>query len=143
MPQAVRYLLDTNVVSEWTKPQPDARVMQWLDDVDEDRVGLSVATLAEIRRGIERLADGRRRRRLDDWLTHDLRARFEGRIFGVDAEAADAWGRASARAIAAGVAAGEVDAMIAGIAHAHGLIVVTRNVDDFASFGVDVLNPWT
>jgi predicted nucleic acid-binding protein len=143
MQQTVRYLLDTNVVSEWTKPNPDPRVVAWLESVDEDRVGLSVATLAEVRRGIERLAGGPKRRRLEEWLTHDLRERFEGRIFGVDADAADAWGRASARALAAGRASGEVDALIAGIADVNGLIVVTRDVDDFTPFGVETLNPWS
>ena len=59
------YVLDTNVVSEWVRPRPDLGVIAWLAEVDEDRVFLSVVTLAELRHGIERLADGRRRRRLD------------------------------------------------------------------------------
>ena len=66
------YLLDTNVVSEWTKPQPNAGVITWLEEADEDRVFLSVATLAELRHGIERLAPGSRRKKLDSWLGEEL-----------------------------------------------------------------------
>ena len=73
------WLLDTNVISEWAKPLPDAAVVRWLDEVDEDRVFLSVVTLAEIRFGIERLAPGRRRAGLDRWLRDELPERFEGR----------------------------------------------------------------
>jgi len=68
----VSFLLDTNVVYEWVKPRPDPRVIAWLDDVDEDRVFLSVVTLAELRYGVDRLAAGGRRTRLDVWLREDL-----------------------------------------------------------------------
>ena len=63
------FLLDTNVVSEWVRPRPDAGVVAWLAEADEDRVFISVVTLAELRYGIERLTAGQRRRRLDEWLT--------------------------------------------------------------------------
>jgi len=59
------WLIDTNIVSEWVKPRPDVGVVRWLDEVDEDRIFLSVISLAEIRFGVERLAPGRRRTRLD------------------------------------------------------------------------------
>ncbi|MEO6191664.1 MAG: PIN domain-containing protein [Thermoanaerobaculia bacterium] len=63
------FLLDTNVISEWVKPAPDPHVAQWLSKVDEDQVFLSVASLAEIRRGVELMDPGKRRARLMDWLT--------------------------------------------------------------------------
>jgi len=69
----VSYLLDTNVVSEWTRPRPNAGVVEWLAKVDEDEVFLSVVTFAELRHGIERLAPGARRRRLDEWLRNACR----------------------------------------------------------------------
>jgi len=72
------FLLDTNVVSEWVKPTPDTNVVRWLREVDEDQVFLSVASLAEIRRGIEMLDSGRRRDRLTDWLLRELPARSKG-----------------------------------------------------------------
>ncbi|MBV9727571.1 MAG: PIN domain-containing protein, partial [Gammaproteobacteria bacterium] len=66
------FLLDTNVVSEWTKPRPNSGVITWLEQADEDRVFLSVATLAELRHGIERLSAGARRKQLDGWLRDEL-----------------------------------------------------------------------
>jgi predicted nucleic acid-binding protein len=136
------WLLDTNVVSEWTKPRPNESVVRWLADLDEDRVYVSVITLAELRDGVERLAAGRRRTRLDAWLRHDLVARFEGRILGIDAIAADAWGAMLARARAAGRHIGSMDAGVAGLAQTHRLVVATRNVADFAILGVDTHDPW-
>ena len=86
------FLLDTNVVSDWTKPNPNPGLIAWLEEVDEDRVYLSVVTLTELRYGIERLAVGKRRKRLDDWLQHELPLRFEGRILSIDSTVADACG---------------------------------------------------
>ena len=87
------WLIDTSLVSEWVKPRPDTAVVSWLDEADEDRIFLSVVSLAEIRFGIERLAPGRRRTRLDQWLLEELPERFEGRIVLVDEQVADACGR--------------------------------------------------
>ena len=80
------FLLDTNVVSEWTKPRPDVGVVEFLLTEDEDTLFLSIVTLAELRRGVDRLAAGRRRNRLDDWLRNDLLARFTGRLLGIGAD---------------------------------------------------------
>ena len=68
----MNYLLDTNAISEWVRPRPDPGIARWLDEVDEDRTYLSVITLGELRKGVDRLADGRRRDRLDRWLVHGL-----------------------------------------------------------------------
>ena len=85
------FLLDTNVVSEWVKPRPHQGVIAWLAEADEDRVFLSVVTLAELRHGIERMAAGSRRERLDVWLREELPLRFEKRVLSIDAAVADAW----------------------------------------------------
>ena len=82
------FLLDTNVVSEWVRPQPDRNVISWLAEVDEDRVFISVIALAEIRRGLEMLPAGRRRDRLVTWLAEELPARFEKRILDIDPQVA-------------------------------------------------------
>ena len=74
------FLLDTNVLSEWVKPQPDRNVVSWLAEVDEDRVFISVISFAEVRRGIELMHGGRRRERLARWLAEELPSRFEQRI---------------------------------------------------------------
>lgn len=137
------YLLDTNVVSEWTKPRPEAGVVRWLDEVDEDRVHLSVLTLGELREGVDRLEPGRRRTQLDRWLTTDLPERFDGRVVGVDTAVAARWGALRAAAARSGRTVPVVDGLIAASAAEHGLTVVTRNVRDFAALGVPLVDPWT
>lgn len=136
------FLLDTNVVSEWVRPRPDPGVVAWLAEVDEDRVFVSVVTLAELRYGVERMAEGRRRRRIDAWLRQELPLRFEGRVLGIDEAVAEAWGRAVARREAMGLPIGAMDAFIAAIAEVHDLVVVTRNEADFRSAAKSVVNPW-
>lgn len=137
------FLLDTNVVCEWTKPRPNAGVVAWLARVDEDEVFLSVVTFAELRRGIERLPAGARRRRLDEWLRGELPLRFEARIVGVDGAIADEWGRVVARREARGRTIHAMDALIAATAQVHGLTLVTRNTADFEVSVKSLLNPWT
>jgi predicted nucleic acid-binding protein len=80
----VNFLLDTNAVSEWVKPRPNPGLIGWMESADEDRIFLSVISLAELRYGVERIAAGRRRSRLEQWLQHELPLRFEGRILPVD-----------------------------------------------------------
>ena len=139
----MNFLLDTNVVSEWTKPRPDPGVASWLADMDEDRIFISVVTLAELRHGIERLSPGARRDRLDAWLAGEVPLRFEERLLDVDAETANMWGRVMARGQAAGRPPGTMDAFIAAVVLRHDMTLVTRNVSDFEALGVRYLNPWS
>lgn len=137
------FLLDTNIVSEWVKPRPDPGVVAWLADVDEDRVFISVVTLAELRHGVERMDDGARRRRIDAWLRHELPARFEGRVLFIDDAVADGWGRVIAHREELGRRIGPMDAFIAATAQVHELTVVTRNTSDFKLSVKAVVNPWS
>ncbi len=136
------YLLDTNAISEWVRPRPDPGIARWLDEVDEDRTYLSVITLGELRKGVDRLAPGRRRERLDTWLASELPDRFGERILPVSPAVADRWGRLLAHAENAGTAVGSTDALIAATAIVHRLHVVTRNVAHFRPTGVEVISPW-
>ena len=136
------FLLDTNVVSEWVRPQPDRNVISWLAEVDEDRVFISVISFAEIRRGVETLAAGRRHERLATWLAEELSVRFEERILDIDRQVADTWGVLMARGQKIGMTLGSMDAFVAATAEAHGLTLVTRNVKDFRRLGISVLDPW-
>jgi predicted nucleic acid-binding protein len=138
----VSYLLDTNVVSEWTKPRPNPGVIEWLSQVAEDDVFLSVVTFAELRHGIERLPAGRRRRQLDKWLRGELALRFEGRIVLIDGAIAHEWGRLVARQEARGRPIAARDGLIAATAQVHALTLVTRNAADFQVSVKAVLNPW-
>jgi hypothetical protein len=135
-------LLDTNVISEWVRPRPDPGVITWLAEVDEDRVYLSVITLAQLRHGIERMDRGSRRQRLDAWLTDELPLRFEGRVLPVDAPVAEAWGRIVAARAGLGRPIGAMDAFIAATAKTHELTLVTRNAADFEPSLETIVNPW-
>jgi toxin FitB len=137
------FLLDTNVVSEWVKPRPDRGVVAWLAGADEDRVFISVVTVAELRYGIARMAAGDRRRRLDAWLRGELPLRFEGRVLSVDYAVADAWGEVVAHCDVVGRPIGPMDAFIAATVKVHGLTLVTRNTSDFEPIVKAVVNPWT
>ena len=137
------FLLDTNVVSEWTKPRQNPGVVAFLSSQDESVLFLSVVTIAELRRGVSRLPDGARRDRLNHWLTYDLPARFEGRLLGIDGAVADAWGRLMARSEQVGRSMGAMDGWIAATASVHALTLVSRNVADFAAVLGRVENPWT
>ncbi len=136
------FLLDTNVVSEWVKPHPNKSVVDWLSKIDENRVFISVITLVELRYGIECMPAGARRHQLDVWVANKLTARFEGRILGIDTNIADSWGRSMAHIKSTGRSVELMDTAIAAIAKFHGLTLVTRNVADFESLGIKLLNPW-
>jgi predicted nucleic acid-binding protein len=139
---SVGFLLDTNAVSEWVKPRPNPGVIDWMEMADEDRIFISVISLAELRYGVERMAAGRRRSQLERWLQDELPLRFESRVLPVDNTVAEAWGRTVSRAEAAGRPIGAMDAFLAATAETHQLTLVTRNVSDFPLLKA-VLNPWT
>ena len=136
------FLLDTNAVSEWVKPRPNPGLIRWMESVDEDRTFISVISLAEVRHGVERLPPGSRRRRLDEWLRHELPLRFEERILRIDEAVADAWGQIVSKHEATGKPMGAMDAFLAATAEVHQLTLVTRNVSDFPLLR-PILNPWT
>jgi len=138
----VNLLLDTNVLSEVQRPAPDLKVLGWLDAVDEDRTFISVASIAELRRGIGLMDEGRRRNALAAWLANDLPARFAARLLPIDHAVAERWGDLMAQSRRNGVALSVMDGFFAATALANNLTLVTRNVKDFAAFGVPLFNPW-
>ncbi len=138
----MKVLLDTNVISEWVKPQPEPNVVSWLRDLDEDQTFLSVISLGELRAGVEQLEPGRRRARLEAWLDQDLPARFDGRIVSIDQLVAKEWGVLMAGARRAGQSIGVVDALLAATAEVHDFTLATRNVRYFAATSIDIVDPW-
>lgn len=136
------YLLDTNVISELVRPNPDSNVIEWVRAGDETCFYLSVLTFGEIRRGIERLPQGPRRERLRLWLEVDLTDRFKGRILDIDRRVAEIWGMIMARGAAASARLPTIDTLIAATAERHGMVVATRNLRDFAFAEVAAVSPW-
>lgn len=139
----MRYLLDTCLLSELVKPRPDPSVITWVSQQNESQLFLSVLTLGELRKGVERLKDGRKRVRLAQWLEGELKPRFAGRLLAVDEDVAEQWGIVSAQASARGLALPVMDGLISATALVHGLTVVTRNVSDIQASGAQVFNPWS
>ena len=136
------FLLDTNVPSELTRPESDARVEKWLDEADDEQLFLSVISLAEILRGIVVLPEGRRRRQLQRWLDGTLRPWFRGRILPVTEGIAERWAIPAGQRQLQGRPLRMADGLIAATALQHDLTLVTRNVRDFVGLGVSVVNPW-
>lgn len=133
------YLLDTNVVAELARREPDPRVVAWFGEVPDAALHLSVLTLGELRKGVESLAETRRRERLRVWLENDLAEWFGERLLPISAAVADRWGRLLAQAARPMPA---IDSLIAATAIHHGLRMVTRNEKDFGFPGLEVINPW-
>jgi predicted nucleic acid-binding protein len=137
------FLIDTNVLSEYNWPAgPDAGVEHWLETTDRQLHHVSVITLAEIQKGIELLAGGKRRIQLEQWLRQDLEAWFSGRIIPVDRQVAGRWATPVAQRTRAGRPLPTIDSLIAATALAYDLTMVTRNVRDFEGIGATIVNPW-
>lgn len=133
------YLVDTNVLSELRRRQPDPGVVAWMQQRPRQSLYLSVLTLGEIRKGIEQLQDNQRRQPLIDWLEVELPHYFVGRLLHVDALTADRWGYLMA---SAGRPLPAIDGLLAATALQHQLTLVTRNRRDFEGLGVPLINPW-
>ena len=138
----MNFLLDTNAVSEWVKPRPNPGLIRWMESADEDRLFLSVITLAELDYGVERMPAGVRRSRVERWLRFELLPRFERRFLLISEEIALVWGKIVALNESAGHPIGTMDAFLAATAQAHGLTLVTRNLSHFGLLK-SVLSPWT
>ena len=133
------YLIDTCALSELIRPTPAPQVVSWFEATPPEALFISVLTLGEIRRGVEKLPDGRRRNQILAWLEVELPDWFDARVLPVDHAVADEWGRMNAR-LKQTIPA--IDGLIAATALRHRLTVVTRNLPDFAAAGVDILNAW-
>jgi toxin FitB len=139
----MRFLLDTNLLSEGAKPDPDPGVAAWMGSCSPLEMAVSALAFGEIRKGIDLFAPGERRDRLEAWLLADLPRQFAGRILPIDEAVADRWGRLAAAARRAGRHFPLIDGLLVATAEVHGMTLVTRNERDCAGRGVPILNPWS
>jgi toxin FitB len=137
----VKYLLDTNVVSESSKKKPDPNVLAWLARTTLADTGLSAMTIGELRRGIEFVPEGVRRVSLEVWY-QQVRVTFTGRTLSLDDRVMECWGERMAALSSKGVSIEPLDGLIGATALVHGLTLVTRNTDHFLAFGIALENPW-
>lgn len=135
-------ILDTNVVSELLRPEPEPRVEQWLSEQDGLSVYLTAISEAELRYGLAVMPRGKRRTALTDAVDRILREDMAGRILPFDSAAAQSYAVIASARRAAGRPIMQADCQIAAIAHAHGVPVATRNTPDFEGCGIDLINPW-
>jgi predicted nucleic acid-binding protein len=137
----MRYLLDTNIISNVTKPAPSQALLAWMAEQSDTDLYIAALTVAEVLRGILEKPSGKRRRELEAWFAgpEGPQALFAGRVLAFDAKAALAWARLMAAGKAKGRSRSALDTIIAAVAEANGCVVVTDNDKDFA--GVETLNP--
>ncbi|PIS31091.1 MAG: VapC toxin family PIN domain ribonuclease [Candidatus Marinimicrobia bacterium CG08_land_8_20_14_0_20_45_22] len=138
----MKYLLDTCVISEMVRKQPNRKVIQWLESIDEDNLFLSVITVGEIEKGVAKLSDSIRKKKISEWLHEDLLIRFQKRILLLDIKVMIIWGRQLALLEQKGRTLPAIDSLIAATASSHELVLVTRNTTDFESANVEIFNPW-
>jgi tRNA(fMet)-specific endonuclease VapC len=138
----MKYLLDTNVISELVAKRPNPQVVKWVDSLDSDSIHLSVITIGELRKGIEKLPDSKRKETLRLWLNDDLLIRFSGRILVLDVDAMITWGELMGRLERARKTMSAIDSLIAALALHHNCALVTRNENDFKEAGITIVNPW-
>jgi len=137
------YLVDTNVLSEFGRPQqPNPKVKQWLEAVNPGLLFASVVTWGELRKGIESKPAAQRRPGLEQWLERDLRDWFQSRLLPVTKAIADRWGILAGQSKLKGKVLTMADGIILATAVEHDLIIVTRNVKDFSGYGARLFNPW-
>ena len=136
------FILDTNVVSELMRPVPEPALKSWIADRATSSMFLTSVCEAELRFGLAVMPSGRRRDGLAASLERMLRAGFASRVLPFDSAAARAYAEIASARRAAGYPISQFDGQIAAIALTHGMVLATRNIWDFRSIGLAIVNPW-
>lgn len=136
----MNYLLDTNIISETIKKNPNPNLIKWLESIPSEALFISVLSLGEIRKGVESVSESKKKTKLLLWLEKDLTEWFEDRILDIDTNVSDKWGYVCAKA---GKSLAAIDSLLAATALTHNLKLVTRNEKDFKSFdSLEIVNPF-
>jgi toxin FitB len=138
----VNYILDTNVISELVAVQPNPHVIRWIEEINPEQIYLSVIAIGELKKGIEKLPNSRRKELLSRWLLEDLLVRFEDHIYPIDTETMLLWGAIQAHLESAGRPISAMDGFLAATAKQHHCTLVTRNTEHFKNTGIPLKNPW-
>ncbi len=137
----MKYLLDTCVISELTKPQPNHHVLTWLDSIQPECCFLSVINIGEIKKGIYKLPPSNKKQALLLWLSTLLND-YQFRILPVNLDIMESWSAMVAHAEKLGQSVASMDSLIAATAYTHHLTLVTRNERDFTACNITIINPW-
>lgn len=138
----MRYLLDTNVISEFIAKKPNQKVLDFVNSLDEDNLYLSVITIGEIKFGIQKVESQTKKEQLLLWLEDDLLKRFEGKIVNIDTDTMLMWGEINQHLQSIGRVIPIVDSLIASSCVAKDFTLITRNIKDFYNFDIEIINPF-
>ena len=138
----MNYLLDTNIISEFISKTPNKRVVDYILTLDESSLFLSVITIGEIKAGIEKLDNGKKKENLLYWLEHDLLSRFENRIISINLDVMMQWGEINQQLRKIGTPLPIMDSLIGATCKALDITLITRNEKDFKNIDIPIINPF-
>ena len=138
----MKYLLDTNIISELISNQPNQSVLDFLSLINENDIYLSVITIGEIKSGIENVKSLDKKEKLSKWLEDELLKRFENRIINIDINAMMTWGKINQNLKSIGKPLPIMDSLIATSCICHEFILITRNEKDFQNLVLKIINPF-
>ena len=138
----MNYLLDTCLISELARPEPNKQVVEWVLNENETKFYVSVLTFGELHKGIEKLPKSKKKEELRIWVENELTNRFQNRIIGIDMRVSTTWGKILCITEKKGKPMPAIDSLIAATGIAYDLTIVTRNLADMEQSGVKLLNPW-
>ena len=138
----MKYILDTNVISEAINKQPNPQVMNWLRGMDAQELYLSVVTVGEIKKGVEKLPESHRKQTIKNWFENDLLIKFDGQILTLDLSIILVWGKLVGELEQKGRKLPALDSLIAATAKYYNYTLVTRNEKDFAGIDITIFNPF-
>jgi len=139
----LKYLLDTNIISEFIAKKPNQKVLDFVTSLDENDVYLSVITIGEIKFGIQKVQNQTKKEQLLLWLENDLLQRFKGKIVDIDTETMLTWGELNQHLQSIGRVIPIVDSLIASSCVSKDFTLITRNIKDFYNFDLEIINPFS